>query len=134
MCIQGNADKRQITAVLSSTAGGELLPLQLVFQGKTTLCLPKKETILEAEKGGHHLAYSHNHWSTEYTMKLFVIKVLRPWFSKIAKDDPSKRMLWLIDCWSVHTSSTFRVSFQLPFTIILCYIFYTQVYQYFLFT
>lgn len=111
VCVQGNTDKRQITAVLSSTAGGDLLPLQLVFQGKTQICLPRIETIIEAQKHGHHLSYSHNHWSTETTMKAFVLKILKPWFDKVANGDSTRRMIWLIDCWSVHTSSSFRVSY-----------------------
>ena len=34
-------DKRQITVVLAGTLAGELLPLQLIYQGKTEKCLPK---------------------------------------------------------------------------------------------
>jgi hypothetical protein len=34
-------DKRQITCTVSSAASGDLLPLQLIFQGKTTAVVPK---------------------------------------------------------------------------------------------
>lgn len=112
ICVQGNTDKRQITVVLSSTARGDLLPLQLVYHGKTSGCLPKKDnSSVVAQNQGHHLTYSHNHWSTEETIKQFVIRVLKPWYERITSGDSTKRMIWLIDCWSVHTSKTFRVIF-----------------------
>jgi len=33
-------DKRQITVVLTVTLYGNFLPVQLVYQGKTSACLP----------------------------------------------------------------------------------------------
>lgn len=39
--IAGVDDKRQITVVLAGSLTGELLPLQLVYQGKAKQCLPK---------------------------------------------------------------------------------------------
>ena len=38
--IIGIDDKRQITLVLAAAMTGKLLPLQLVYQGKTKACLP----------------------------------------------------------------------------------------------
>lgn len=37
----GRGDKRQITALLASTLSGVLLPLQLIYAGKTEQCHPK---------------------------------------------------------------------------------------------
>ena len=37
----GAEDKRAITATVSSSAMGEMLPLQLIFQGKTENVVPK---------------------------------------------------------------------------------------------
>ena len=34
-------DKWQITAVLCGSLSGDVLPLQLIYQGKTPACLPK---------------------------------------------------------------------------------------------
>jgi hypothetical protein len=42
--ILGIEDKRQITSYVSSSASGNLLPLQLVFTGTTPHCLPKINT------------------------------------------------------------------------------------------
>ena len=41
MEIVGISDKRQITAVYCGTMAGEFLPLQLIYHGKTTACLPQ---------------------------------------------------------------------------------------------
>jgi hypothetical protein len=72
-------DKRQITTVVSSTASGELVPLQLVFQGKMEVVVPKDEDAKRAVVAGWHLTMSENHWSNFVTMKSFVEKVLDPW-------------------------------------------------------
>ena len=37
----GLNDKRQITAVFCAALSGQLLPLQLIYQGKTAACLPR---------------------------------------------------------------------------------------------
>jgi len=40
VAIAGADDKRQITATLTVTASGEMLPAQLIYGGKTPACLP----------------------------------------------------------------------------------------------
>jgi hypothetical protein len=99
-------DKRQITAVVSSTASGELVPLQLVVQGKTEAVVPKDEDAKRAVAAGSHLTMSENHWSNFVTMKSFVEKVLDPWRVKKCEElglaPDSQKMVWLIDCWKVH--------------------------------
>jgi hypothetical protein len=64
----GKDDKRQIMAVVSSSANGELMPLQLVFQGKTEAVVPKDEDAKRAVAAGLHLTMSENHWSNFVTM------------------------------------------------------------------
>ena len=39
--IAGNEDKRQITSMLTVTASGKLLPVQIIYEGKTLACIPK---------------------------------------------------------------------------------------------
>jgi hypothetical protein len=74
----GKENKRQFTVIGSATVGGVLLPLQVVFQGKTGQVLPKNAaTMIAASEGWHHSA---NHWSTQETMRSFVQKVLHPYF------------------------------------------------------
>ena len=58
----GITDKRQITAVFVGSLSGDFLPVQLVYQGKTTKCLP---SINFPEKW--HVTATSNHWCNEST-------------------------------------------------------------------
>jgi hypothetical protein len=60
----GKEDKRQFTVLGSTAADGVLLPLQVVFQGKTGQVLPKNAAAMIATSEGWHLTHSANHWST----------------------------------------------------------------------
>src|SRR5689334_1322558 len=74
VAVVGAEDKRQITACISS---GELLPVQLIFQGKTDRCLPVRTP--ESIASLAHLTYSDNHWSTLETMKQFIEEIILPY-------------------------------------------------------
>ena len=50
-------DKRQITAVVCGTMSGEILPFQLIYQGKTSACLPKSKL-----PNDWLLSFTSNHW------------------------------------------------------------------------
>jgi hypothetical protein len=76
----GKEDKHQFTMLGSVAANGLLLPLQVVFQGKTGQVLPKNAAAVIAASEGWHLTHSANHWSTHETMRSFVQKVLHPYF------------------------------------------------------
>ena len=65
--IAGKDNKRQITAVFAGSMAGDFLPIQLVYQGKTSRCLPKVDF-----PEGWHVTYSTTHWSTEQTMKDYI--------------------------------------------------------------
>ena len=54
--IKGLDDKRQITAVFGATITGEFLPVQLVYQGKSTQCHPKVKFPED-----WHITHSENH-------------------------------------------------------------------------
>lgn len=109
--ILGMEDKRQITCVMSSSASGELLPIQAIFTGKTSRCLPKQsEEKAKCIELGWHFTFSPNHWSTLHTSQQFVEEVLEPYLaSKIAllKLPKDQKLVWIIDSWSVHKSMEF---------------------------
>jgi hypothetical protein len=94
----GQDDKRQITAVVGSSLNGDMLPLQLVFEGKTDRSLPQHTQ--DTQSNGFHLTLSDNHWSTLETMQQYVDRVLNPWRG-------NEDMILVLDAWSVHRS-TFR--------------------------
>ena len=109
-------DKRQYTGNLIHNAFGELLTIQLIFGGKSSLSLPT------AHKDTHQknwiVGFSENHWSNLTEKKKFVEWVVN-WRNKRVDDlirsrlIPASRketlpLVLLLDCWSVNTSREFR--------------------------
>ena len=118
----GNDDKRQITAVVASSADGDLLPLQLIYQGKSDRCHPQLHSV----SSKFHITHSQNHWSTQETMKEYVAEILQPYIEqKIIQHDLPEDMkaILVLDCWSVHKSKEFRSFMRANYPhIILIYI------------
>lgn len=105
----GQEDKRQITVVLASSLYGDLLPLQMIFQGKTDRSLPESTAQIQASRA--HLTHSDNHWSNVDTMKQYISKIIVPYTERcinrfeLASD---AKVLLLLDVWKVHTCEEFR--------------------------
>ena len=72
--IVGLGDKRQITAVLCGAMSGEFLPPQLIYQGKTTACLPHHNFPED-----WHVTCTPNHWSNEDKMMEYIEKIILPY-------------------------------------------------------
>ena len=93
--LAGKDDKRQITAVFGCSLVGDFLPPQLIYQGKTTRCLPQVEVPPD-----WHITYYVNHWSNESTMKDYVEKIIIPYIQKKREELnvlPDHRALLLFD-------------------------------------
>jgi hypothetical protein len=68
--VLGIENKRQITTIVSSSANGTLLPLQIVFQGTTNHSLPPmNEGRRTCSSFRFHLTFSSNDWFTLETTK-----------------------------------------------------------------
>jgi hypothetical protein len=87
--VAGSDERRQITAVVAGALSGELLPLQLVFQGqdkdrKQQKAVPTLDEVTKAAvlKEGWHLTQTHNHWSTLDSMQDYVRTIIVPWVNK----------------------------------------------------
>ena len=74
-------DKRQITAVLAGSLKGDFLPLQIIYEGKTSRCLPAVKFPPD-----WHGTFSENHWSNEETMRDYLVKVLIPYIQEKRKN------------------------------------------------
>ena len=74
--IDGKDDKRQITAVFGCSMSGDFLPPQLVYQGKTTKCLPSFQFPPD-----WNITHTANHWSNEETMELYITKIILPYLA-----------------------------------------------------
>ena len=102
-------DKRQITAVVESSLDGCLLPLQLIFQGKTDASLPPHTD--ESRNAKFHLTKSSNHWSSQETMQEWCKHIFVPWRDKMIEQHnlPNNAAAVLqLDVWAVHISKEFR--------------------------
>ncbi len=109
VAIVGAEDKRQITACVAASLRGDLLPLQLIFQGKTARCLPPSTAASTAARVD--ITCSDNHWSTQETMQRWITHVLLPHAERmISMHDlnANAHVLLLLDCWAVHKSAEFR--------------------------
>ena len=88
--IQGHQDKRQITAVMCGSLVGELLPLQLIYGGKTRRCHPAYQF-----PGNWVITHTENHWSNESTMLEYIKEIIVPFVDhkreslELSKDHPA---------------------------------------------
>lgn len=110
VAIIGAEDKRQITACIASSLHGDMLPLQLIFAGKTARCLPDATDASKAAR--MHLTFSDNHWSSLGTMKQWVSELLLPYRERCIEQFQLRsdaHVLLLLDVWAVHKSEEFRM-------------------------
>ena len=73
-------DKRQITGVFAVTLSGAYLTPQLIYQGKTVRCHPKRQMPV-----GWDIWHSENHWANEETTKRYITKVILPYINSTRK-------------------------------------------------
>ena len=74
--IKGKDDKRQLTATLTVTASGEMLPAQMIYGDKTPICLPSLAFL-----PGWHITFTLNHWANEDTLLAYIHNMLLPYIT-----------------------------------------------------
>ena len=79
--VSGIEDKRQITATFAASLTGTFLPVQLVYQGKTSKCHPSIDF-----PDNWHITHSPNHWCNESTMISYVQLVIVPYVQETRKN------------------------------------------------
>jgi len=77
--IAGLDNKHKMTVLLTATKSGGLLPLQLVYVGKTECCLPKGIKFLAS----WDVAFTKFQWSTRDSMMCCRKQVLIPYVKSI---------------------------------------------------
>ena len=75
--IAGISDKRQIMLTSAGSMSGELLPLQLLYQGKTT------RHPQYPYPPGFDVWHTPNHWANEDTTMRFISSVILPYVKAI---------------------------------------------------
>ena len=101
VALTGMEDKRQITAVLTCTASGVLLPPQLLYRGTTDRCHPKTIDF----PSGWDIFHSENHSSTHHTVKRLIDTILLPYVTKVKLDlglPEEQRALLILDIFKAH--------------------------------
>ena len=73
--------KIQITVVLAGSLKGDFLPVQIIYEGKTSRCLPTVKFPLDWRS-----TFSGNHWSNEETMHNYLVKILIPYIQEKCKN------------------------------------------------
>ena len=111
-------DKRQITAMVAHTMDGRMLPVQLVFAGKSLRVLP---TLTSHEVAEYRplLCATENHWSNDESIKLWVERVVVPFLLrrkrvlKLKADHPSM-LVWDVHWSHRHASTRELISKEYP--------------------
>ena len=73
---------------------GELLPLQLIHQGKTSACLPRYVFPKD-----WNVTFTANHWSNEQKTKEYIENIILPYVSKKCEEhgQPNQTALVIFD-------------------------------------
>ena len=97
--IIGINDKRQITPTLAGSMSGELLPFQLLYQGKTTCCHPPYSYPFEFD-----VWHTPNHLANEETTLRFITNIILPYVKAVrAKNNtPDQGALVIFDVFKGH--------------------------------
>ena len=113
--VLGGEEKRAFTVLVSIACDGAVLPMQVIYGGKTHHSRPSPTSPNYSDLISNSFILQESgtttYWSNIETMKTFVDKILAPYFKKTKAElklPPSQKSLWMIDVWSVHRSKEFR--------------------------
>ena len=93
-------DKRQVTATLAVTMSGMLLPVQILYQGKTERCHPTYKFPDDFD-----IYQTHNHWANGQTVVRYIKKIILPYVEKVKLEkqlSPDQPSLILCDVFRGH--------------------------------
>ncbi|KZV59291.1 hypothetical protein PENSPDRAFT_595721, partial [Peniophora sp. CONT] len=112
--VVGKEEKRAWTSVVAVAANGEVLPTQVIMQGKTSRSLPASSAPRMDEAKELGFVFSNNpdtYWSNLPCMEVYFEEVVVPFFEKQKERlglDSEQECVVLLDCWSVHRSAAFH--------------------------
>ena len=75
----GKGKTKQITGTFAISQSGEFLPKQLIYEGKTTRCLPKNLIFPK----GFNITFKKNHWSNEEKALELLNKIIFPYIDNV---------------------------------------------------
>lgn len=103
VAIAGMDDKRSITALVTCSAAGEMLPMQLIYGGKTPQCHPTAPL-----PEGTHVTQNPTHYSTEKTMLEFLENIIQPYIKRKREElgRPDVPALLIFDVFRAHSTTS----------------------------
>ncbi len=107
VAITGKDDKREVTALLAVNLRGDVLPPQIIYQGKTDGCHPKNFDF----PSDWDITHTENHWSKTESMCRYIDTVIKPYIEKVKEelDLPLKqRALIICDVFKAHQTTEFK--------------------------
>ena len=98
--VKGTDDKRQYTSLLACTLSGQLLPPQIIYQGKTDQCHPHGVKWPQ----DWDVTHTETHWSTSESMLRYLDKIIVPYVEQTRQDLglPNARPLLIFDLYRAH--------------------------------
>ena len=90
----GKGKTKQITGTFVISQSSEFLPMQPIYEGKTTKCLPKNVIFPK----GFNITFTKNHWSNEEKALELLNKIIFPYIENVKErlDLPSDQKAMLI--------------------------------------
>ena len=64
-------------SVFAATMEGDFLPLQLIYQGKTTICLPSTKF-----PSNWHITFTPTHWANKITTLAYIDQIILPYIKR----------------------------------------------------
>jgi hypothetical protein len=111
----GKEEKRAMTVVMSISDAYEVLPIQIILQGKSQCSLPSNQApyYQDAMDLGFKFEFSNTdtYWSTFELMCKWVTDILVPYFErqkKIHNAPENQECILQLDAWVIHRSVAFR--------------------------
>ena len=101
---KGANDKRGITVTLGESLSGEILPMQLIYKGKTNRLLSSVKF-----PAGFALTYNEKHWSNEKEALNFIQVILCPYIKDVKERlglDVSQKSLLLWDAFKAQSTNS----------------------------
>ncbi|TEB20213.1 hypothetical protein FA13DRAFT_1645195 [Coprinellus micaceus] len=106
----GKEEKHQFMVMVGTTCTGNMLPIQCIWSGKTSVSLPTVTARKDVEKEGHIFTPGGaNHWSTLNPLPQWLDNIVIPHLKEVVHERGLKSPVGLvvIDCWQVHRSKEF---------------------------
>ena len=101
---KGANDKRGITVMLRESLSGEILPMQLIYKGKTNRSLPSVKF-----PAGFALTYNKKHWGSEKETLNFIQDILCLYIKDVTERlglDVSQKSLLLWDAFKAQSTNS----------------------------